>query len=128
MTTVAFIGLGNMGLPMAANLVKAGFDVLGYDSAGQMRAAAAEAGLLVVRSRAAPGDDLPAVAVGAEVGPGVRIGLTERFGVERSEVGYRVHPRECGVHREPEVLVAPRQRQGERLEAVVPGEHDQIAR
>jgi len=28
---IAFIGLGNMGAPMAANLVKAGFDVCGFD-------------------------------------------------------------------------------------------------
>jgi 3-hydroxyisobutyrate dehydrogenase len=31
MTTIAFIGLGNMGNPMAANLVKAGHAVLGFD-------------------------------------------------------------------------------------------------
>jgi 3-hydroxyisobutyrate dehydrogenase len=31
MTTIAFIGLGNMGNPMAANLAKAGHRVLGYD-------------------------------------------------------------------------------------------------
>jgi 2-hydroxy-3-oxopropionate reductase len=31
MTSVGFIGLGIMGGPMAANLVKAGFDVVGYD-------------------------------------------------------------------------------------------------
>jgi 2-hydroxy-3-oxopropionate reductase len=31
MTSVGFIGLGIMGGPMAANLVKAGFDVIGYD-------------------------------------------------------------------------------------------------
>jgi 3-hydroxyisobutyrate dehydrogenase len=31
MTTIAFIGLGNMGNPMAANLVKAGHSVLGFD-------------------------------------------------------------------------------------------------
>ncbi|UEM24132.1 3-hydroxyisobutyrate dehydrogenase [Skermanella mucosa] len=31
MATVAFIGLGNMGLPMALNLVKAGHEVVGFD-------------------------------------------------------------------------------------------------
>ncbi len=31
MATIGFIGLGNMGAPMAANLVKAGHKVLGYD-------------------------------------------------------------------------------------------------
>jgi 3-hydroxyisobutyrate dehydrogenase len=30
---IGFIGLGNMGAPMAANLVKAGHDVVGYDTA-----------------------------------------------------------------------------------------------
>ena len=31
MATIGFIGLGNMGAPMAANLVKAGHRVIGYD-------------------------------------------------------------------------------------------------
>ena len=31
MNTIAFIGLGNMGGPMAANLVKAGYDVRAFD-------------------------------------------------------------------------------------------------
>ena len=31
MATIGFIGLGNMGLPMALNLVKAGHEVVGYD-------------------------------------------------------------------------------------------------
>src|SRR6201989_31478 len=31
MATIAFIGLGNMGGPMAANLVKAGHTVVGFD-------------------------------------------------------------------------------------------------
>src|SRR3977135_2028667 len=31
MTTIAFIGLGNMGGPMAANLVKAGHKVVAFD-------------------------------------------------------------------------------------------------
>ena len=29
-----FLGLGNMGAPMAANIAAAGFDVVGYDAAG----------------------------------------------------------------------------------------------
>ena len=33
-TTVAFIGLGNMGGPMAANLARAGMRVIGFDTAG----------------------------------------------------------------------------------------------
>ena len=33
MKTIGFIGLGRMGLPMAANLLKAGFRVVGYDAA-----------------------------------------------------------------------------------------------
>lgn len=31
---LGFVGLGNMGHPMAANLAKAGFNVVGYDAAG----------------------------------------------------------------------------------------------
>jgi len=31
LTTIAFIGLGIMGKPMAINLVNSGFDVVGYD-------------------------------------------------------------------------------------------------
>ena len=35
MTTVAFIGLGIMGAPMAGHLVDAGFDVIGYNRSPQ---------------------------------------------------------------------------------------------
>ena len=31
MTKIAFIGLGNMGLPMAVNLIKAGYRVKAFD-------------------------------------------------------------------------------------------------
>ncbi|WP_339912798.1 NAD(P)-binding domain-containing protein, partial [Sulfitobacter litoralis] len=31
---IGFIGLGNMGAPMATNLAKAGHDVAGFDVAG----------------------------------------------------------------------------------------------
>ena len=33
MARIGFIGLGNMGLPMAANLIKAGHAVTGFDVA-----------------------------------------------------------------------------------------------
>lgn len=45
MATVAFIGLGNMGLPMAKNLLKGGHTVLGVDLAPANIAAANEAGI-----------------------------------------------------------------------------------
>jgi 2-hydroxy-3-oxopropionate reductase len=44
MTSVGFIGLGIMGLPMAANLVKAGFDVVGYNPSRGKVDALVEAG------------------------------------------------------------------------------------
>jgi 3-hydroxyisobutyrate dehydrogenase len=40
MTTIAFIGLGNMGGPMAANLVTAGHRVVGFDLSPELREAA----------------------------------------------------------------------------------------
>jgi 3-hydroxyisobutyrate dehydrogenase len=45
MSKIAFIGLGNMGEPMAANLVKAGHAVAGFDLVGARRAAAAVMGV-----------------------------------------------------------------------------------
>ena len=47
MSKVAFIGLGNMGGPMAANLVKAVHDVIGFDLASSSREAAAVAGVSI---------------------------------------------------------------------------------
>jgi len=44
---IAFIGLGNMGGPMAANLVKAGHQVVGFDLVGSLRDAAAAAGVTI---------------------------------------------------------------------------------
>src|SRR6478609_7395022 len=45
MTTIAFIGLGNMGNPMAANLVKAGHRVNGFDLVPQNLETAAAHGI-----------------------------------------------------------------------------------
>lgn len=47
MTTIAFIGLGNMGNPMAANLVKAGHKVIGFDLIPENLALAKEHGLTI---------------------------------------------------------------------------------
>lgn len=44
MTTIGFIGLGNMGGPMATNLVKAGHTVFGLDLSEQAKAALVKAG------------------------------------------------------------------------------------
>ena len=44
MTTIGFIGLGNMGGPMAANLAKAGFAVTAFDLSADAVAKAIEAG------------------------------------------------------------------------------------
>ena len=48
MSTIAFLGLGHMGGPMAANLDKAGYRVLGYDPMPAAREAATAAGVQVV--------------------------------------------------------------------------------
>jgi 3-hydroxyisobutyrate dehydrogenase len=45
MTKIAFIGLGNMGGPMAANLVKAGHEVSGFDLAATVLQTAAASGV-----------------------------------------------------------------------------------
>ncbi len=77
---IGFIGLGNMGAPMAANLVKAGHQVTGFDTAAPMpagvtpaaSAAAAAAGAEVVITMLPNGAILRAVA--AQVIPAMRPG------------------------------------------------------
>ncbi|MEA2841248.1 MAG: 3-hydroxyisobutyrate dehydrogenase [Methylobacteriaceae bacterium] len=50
MTTIAFIGLGNMGGPMAANLVKAGHTVRGFDLVASLRGEGRAAGVEIAAS------------------------------------------------------------------------------
>ncbi|OYU90995.1 MAG: 3-hydroxyisobutyrate dehydrogenase [Bradyrhizobiaceae bacterium PARB1] len=50
MTSIAFIGLGNMGGPMAANLIKAGHKVTGFDLVEASRAQAKADGVTVAAS------------------------------------------------------------------------------
>ena len=48
MTTIAFIGLGNMGNPMAANLVKAGHAVQGFDLVPENLKVARDNGVVIM--------------------------------------------------------------------------------
>ena len=50
MANIAFIGLGNMGGPMAANLVKAGHAVTGFDLVDAAKTAAAASGVVIAGS------------------------------------------------------------------------------
>jgi 3-hydroxyisobutyrate dehydrogenase len=50
MSKIAFLGLGNMGAPMAANLVKAGHAVVGFDLVEAARQAAAMCGATIAAS------------------------------------------------------------------------------
>ncbi|WP_158808981.1 3-hydroxyisobutyrate dehydrogenase [Beijerinckia sp. L45] len=50
MTKIAVIGLGNMGLPMSRNLLKAGHEVTGFDVSEKARDAAQASGLAVAAS------------------------------------------------------------------------------
>ena len=60
MTKIAFIGLGNMGSGMCANLVKAGFDVTAFDLNRDAVKAIAEKG-------ATPATTLGDAVTGADV-------------------------------------------------------------
>ncbi|TIP76078.1 MAG: 3-hydroxyisobutyrate dehydrogenase [Mesorhizobium sp.] len=53
MTTIAFIGLGNMGNPMAANLVKAGYAVHGFDLIPENLVIAKDHGVIVMANAVA---------------------------------------------------------------------------
>jgi 3-hydroxyisobutyrate dehydrogenase len=61
MATIAFIGLGNMGGPMAANLVKAGHKVIGFDLVQASKDAAKADGVAVADSAKAAVQDADVV-------------------------------------------------------------------
>jgi 3-hydroxyisobutyrate dehydrogenase len=63
MAKIGFIGLGNMGLPMAGNLVKKGHEVKGYDILEDNLAKAAQAGIRKVAAAADAGRDVDAVVI-----------------------------------------------------------------
>jgi len=57
MSKIGFIGLGNMGAPMAANLVKSGEHVLGFDVVPAAREASARDGVQIVDTARSAMDD-----------------------------------------------------------------------
>jgi 3-hydroxyisobutyrate dehydrogenase len=61
MATIAFIGLGNMGGPMAANLVKAGHKVIGFDLVQASKDAAKADGVTIADSATAAVKDAEVV-------------------------------------------------------------------
>ncbi len=71
MAAIAFIGLGNMGNPMAANLVKAGHAVTGFDLAEASREIARNNGVDIKQSGAAAVADADAVITMLYDGPKV---------------------------------------------------------
>jgi 3-hydroxyisobutyrate dehydrogenase len=61
MSKIGFIGLGNMGGPMAANLVKAGEHVLGFDVVPESREASAKDGVQIVANAKSAMEDADVV-------------------------------------------------------------------
>jgi 2-hydroxy-3-oxopropionate reductase len=79
MTTIGFIGLGIMGGPMAANLVAAGFDVVGYNRTPAKTERLVAAGGRAAASVAEAVADADVVATMLPDSPDVRAVLTEVF-------------------------------------------------
>lgn len=81
MTTVGWVGLGIMGAPMAANLVTAGFDVVGYNRSSQAVDALVSAGGRAARSVAEAVDGADVVATMLPDSPDVTAVLSGHEGV-----------------------------------------------
>jgi 3-hydroxyisobutyrate dehydrogenase len=81
MTKIAFIGLGNMGRPMAENLVKAGHGVAGFDMAAASLSAFAGAGGTAAKSAADAVRDADVVVTMLPAGPHVRGAYLDREGI-----------------------------------------------
>ena len=77
MPNIGFIGLGNMGAPMAANLVKTGDHVLGFDVVAAARQACAQLGVEVAASAKAAIEAADVVITMLPAGEHVRAVWTE---------------------------------------------------
>jgi len=87
MARIAFIGLGNMGRPMARNLVKAGHAVTGFDLVPGLREAAAEDGMAIADSAAAAVAEAEVVVTMLPAGQHVRAAYTGDGGILASVGG-----------------------------------------
>jgi 3-hydroxyisobutyrate dehydrogenase len=81
MTTIGFIGLGNMGAPMAANLVKAGHQLTGFDLAPGPVAALAASGGRAARTAAEAATSGDVVITMLPAGPEVRQVYLDKGGI-----------------------------------------------
>jgi 3-hydroxyisobutyrate dehydrogenase len=81
MTTIGFIGLGNMGAPMAANLVKAGHQVTGFDLVPAAVEALVAKGGRAAKSAAEAAASGDVVITMLPAGPQVRAVYLEEGGV-----------------------------------------------
>jgi len=81
MARIAFIGLGNMGLPMARNLIKAGHEVVGFDLSRPAVEALAAAGGIESHGIAAAVDGASFVVTMLPAGRHVRHAYCETSGV-----------------------------------------------
>jgi 3-hydroxyisobutyrate dehydrogenase len=79
--TIGFIGIGNMGRPMAANLIKGGYQVVAYDADGKRAAQfATDAGSRSAATLAALGAEVDAIITMLPTGKEVRACLLETEG------------------------------------------------
>ena len=72
MPNIGFIGLGNMGAPMAANLVKSGDRVVGFDLVAASRQAGADQGVAIASNAKATVEDADIVVTMLPAGEHVR--------------------------------------------------------
>ena len=82
--TIAFIGLGNMGGPMAANLVKAGHKVTGFDIVKSLCDDAKAAGVTIAPSAADAVKQAEVIITMLPAGQACRLGV-DRGGAGRGQ-------------------------------------------